>query len=101
VASEGIGDTRDLAREIEENTGSEVRLSVIGYAQRGGHPTARSRLLANLFANKAVELLSNEQGNRIVGLRKGIITSIELEKSCKTEKPLDLNLLKLANILAT
>jgi 6-phosphofructokinase 1 len=101
VAAEGIGDTRKLAKEIEENTGAEARLSVLGYAQRGGNPTARSRLLANLFANKAVELLSNEQGNRIVGLQKGLITSIELETSCKTEKPLDLNLLNLASILAT
>ena len=101
VAAEGIGDTRKLAGEIEENTGAEVRLSVLGYAQRGGNPTARSRLLASLFADKAVELLSKGQGDRIVGLQKGRVTSIELEKSCKTEKPLDLNLLKLANILAT
>ncbi len=101
VAAEGIGDTHNLARQIEENTGAEVRLSILGYAQRGGNPTARSRFLASLFANKAVELLSEQQGNRIVGLEKGMITSIELEKSCKTEKPLDLRLLKLANLLAT
>ena len=101
VVAEGIADIARLVREIEENTGAEVRLSILGYAQRGGNPTARSRLLANLFANKAVELLSREQGNRIVGLQKGRITSIELEKSCKTEKPLNLELLKLANTLAT
>ena len=101
VAAEGIGDTRKLAREIEENTGAEVRLSILGYAQRGGNPTARSRLLASLFANKAVELLSSGQGNRVVGLQKGRVTSVALEKACKTEKPLDLNLVKLANILAT
>ncbi len=101
VVAEGIAGISELAREIEENTGAEVRLSILGYAQRGGNPTARSRLLANLFANKAVELLSKEQGNRIVGLQKGEITSIELGKSSETEKPLDLNLLKLANILAT
>ena len=101
VAAEGIGDTHKLAREIEENTGAEVRLSILGYAQRGGNPTARSRLLASLFANKAVELVSEKHENKLVGLQKGEITSIELEKSCKTEKPLDLNLLKLANILAT
>ena len=101
VVAEGVGDTSRLVKEIEENTGAEVRLSILGYAQRGGSPTARSRLLANLFANKAVELLSTEQGNRIVGLQKGRITSIELEKSCKTKKPLNLNLLKLANLLAT
>ena len=101
VAAEGIGDTRKLAREIEEKTGVEVRLSILGYAQRGGNPTARSRLLASLFAEKAVELLSKGQGDRMVGLQKGRITSVDLEESCKTEKPLDLNLLKLANTLAT
>jgi len=100
VAAEGIGDTRKLAIDLEEKSGAEVRLSILGYAQRGGNPTTRSRLLANLFADKAVEMLSKEQGNRIVGLQKGRITSIKLEKSCKAEKPLDLDLLKLANILA-
>jgi len=101
VAAEGIGDTRKLAREIEKNTGAEVRLSILGYAQRGGNPTARSRLLASLFADKAVELLSEGQGSRIVGLQDGRITSIELKKSCTTKKTLDLNLLKLARVLAT
>ena len=100
VAAEGIGDTHKLLKEIEEKAGIEVRLSVSGYAQRGGNPTARSRLLANLFGNRAVELLQNEQGKRLVGLQEGRITSIELEKSCKTEKPLDLSLLQLAQILA-
>jgi len=101
VVAEGVSDTRKLARKIEENTGAEVRLSVLGYAQRGGSPTARSRLLASLFADKAVELLSEEQGSRIVGLQNGKITSIELEKSCKTTKPFDVSLLKLAKVLAT
>ncbi len=101
VAAEGIGDTRKLAREIEKNTGAEVRLSILGYAQRGGNPTARSRLLASLFADKAVELLSEGQGSRIVGLKDGSITSIELKKSCTKKKTLDLNLLKLARVLAT
>ena len=101
VAAEGIGDTHKLAREIEKNIGTEVRLSILGYAQRGGSPTARSRLLASLFANEAVQLLSKEQGNKIVGLQEGRITSLELEESCKTEKPLDLSLLKLAKVLAT
>lgn len=101
VAAEGIGDTRRLGLEIEKDTGIEVRLSVLGYAQRGGSPTARSRLLASLFADKAVELLSKEQGSRIVGLQKGRITTLDLKKSCETEKPLDLNLLDLANVLAT
>jgi 6-phosphofructokinase 1 len=101
VAAEGIGNTYKLTREIEKNTKKETRLSIIGYAQRGGNPTARSRLLAGLFANKAVELLSEGQKSIVVVLQNGEITSLELEESCKKEKPLDMNLLKLANVLAT
>ena len=101
VAAEGIGDTRKLGKEIEEKTGIEVRLSILGYAQRGGNPTARSRLLASLFADKAVELLSEGQGSMVVGLQDGRITCMELKKSCTTKKSLDLNLLKLARVLAT
>jgi 6-phosphofructokinase 1 len=67
VAAEGVGDTGVLARELQGQTESEVRLSILGYAQRGGSPTARSRLLASLFAEKAVELISNGQGNREIG----------------------------------
>lgn len=101
VAAEGVGDTRKLGQEIEKEAGVEVRLSVLGYAQRGGSPTGRSRLLADLFADKAVELFLKEEDKQIVGLQKGKITSIDLEESCRTEKPLDLDLLKLASVLAT
>jgi len=101
VAAEGIGDTHKLLKEIEEKAGVEVRLSVTGYAQRGGNPTARSRLLANLFGNKAVELVHNKQGNRMVALQEGKTTSIDLEQVCTKEKPLDLTLMELAQTLAT
>jgi 6-phosphofructokinase 1 len=100
VAAEGIGDTSSLAKALEKQTGSEVRLTILGYAQRGGSPTARSRMLASLFAEKAVELLCQEQGNIVVGLQNGAIMSVDLKKSCETEKPLDLRLLKLAEMLA-
>ncbi len=101
VAAEGIGDTRLLAAEIQRNTKADVRLSIIGYAQRGGSPTARSRLLASLFAQKAIQLLSQKDGGRIVGLQDGKIVSVELQKSCNTQKDLDPDLLNLANLLAT
>jgi 6-phosphofructokinase 1 len=101
VAAEGVGDTRELAKDIEEHTGTEVRLSILGYAQRGGSPTARSRFLAEAFSNEAVRLLSEGQGGRVVGLEECKITSIGLAESCGTEKPLDPGLLELANILAT
>jgi len=100
VAAEGIGKTRTLAKQIEEHTKSEVRLSVLGYAQRGGSPTARSRYLACLFGDRAVDLILNGERNKIVGLLGDNITTVDLEESAKSTKPLDLNLLQLAKELA-
>jgi 6-phosphofructokinase 1 len=100
VAAEGFGDSSKLAQEIQRQTEAEVRLSIVGYAQRGGSPTARSRLLASLFAERAVELICEGKGNMAVGLQKGAVTSFGLEKSVANKKPLDLRLLKVAEMLA-
>lgn len=101
VAAEGVGKVNELAKEIENKTGSEARLTILGYVQRGGSPTARSRLLASLFAEKAVDLLNERKDNRAVGLQNGKVTSIGLRESCEKTKQLDTPLLKLAGLLAT
>ena len=101
VAAEGCGSTSKLALEMQQQTHSEVRLSILGYAQRGGSPTARSRLLASLFAEKAVELICKDQGNKAVGLQNGQIVGYDLEKAANSKKSIDLRLLEVADMLAT
>ena len=101
VAAEGFGDTSQLTKRIQDQTSAEVRLSILGYAQRGGSPTARSRLLASLFAEKAVELIAAGHGNKAVGLHKGEIVSIKLEEAAEKSKPIDFRLLEVAEMLAT
>jgi 6-phosphofructokinase 1 len=101
VAAEGVEDTAELAKAIELETGAEVRRSILGYVQRGGNPTARSRLLASLFGEKAVETLTMENGGNLVGLQNGKIVNVALAKLCRIRKRLDLNALKLAATLAT
>ena len=86
---------------MQQQTESEVRLSIIGYAQRGGSPTTRSRLLASLFAEKAVDLICQGKGNMAIGLQNGAITSYDLEKAANGKKPIDLRLLQVADMLAT
>lgn len=100
VIAEGVGKTTSLAEAIEKNIGVEVRVSVLGYVQRGGSPTARSRRLASIFAAKAIELLLDGKGGRVVGIQRGEVTSISLEESCSNEKPLNMELLNLAEKLA-
>jgi 6-phosphofructokinase 1 len=101
VAAEGIGNTRELADEIDRLLGIEARLSILGYAQRGGNPTARSRYLACEFGSRAVELLLKGAAGRAVVIQDARITDISLEESCSSEKPLDSSLLQLAKRLAT
>ena len=100
VVAEGVGDTWRLAEDIRRNVGTEVRVSVLGYVQRGGSPTARSRLLATLFSQKAIELLLDGVGGRVVGIQSGEITSVSLDEACERVKPLNADLLKLAERLA-
>ena len=50
----GIGQA--LAREIEERTGFETRVTTLGHVQRGGTPTATDRVLATRYGVKAAEL---------------------------------------------
>jgi 6-phosphofructokinase 1 len=101
VAAEGCGNTSKLALEMQQQTESEVRLSILGYAQRGGSPTTRSRLLASLFGERAVDLIYQGHGNLAVGLQNGSITSYDLEKAANNRKPIDLRLLQVAEMLAT
>ena len=55
----GVGE--QLAREIEERTGFESRVTVLGHVQRGGSPTPRDRVLATRYGLKAADLV--EEGN--------------------------------------
>jgi 6-phosphofructokinase 1 len=100
VAAEGVGDTIAIASDIEDRTGFEIRISKLGYIQRGGSPTGRSRLLANLFGTHAVDLLLKGLYNKMVGLHDGHIISTDLKTVINTRKKLDMTLFKMANELA-
>ena len=100
VAAEGIGNTNELVSFIENSANYKVRLSKLGYIQRGGSPTARSRLLADLFSVKAVELLLGGEKNKMVGIDGKRIIATDLSEVTSKTKPLDTALYKLAEDLA-
>jgi ATP-dependent phosphofructokinase / diphosphate-dependent phosphofructokinase len=51
------GNTLRLAKQLEELTHLEARVSILGYVQRGGTPSAGDRLLATRLGTKCVELI--------------------------------------------
>ena len=81
IVSEGMGKTfaSDLVKEIEEKTGIETRLAVLGHVQRGGCPTCEDRFIASRMGDKAVDLLLEGKYNQVVCYSKGDICVEEME----------------------
>jgi ATP-dependent phosphofructokinase / diphosphate-dependent phosphofructokinase len=72
----GVGQM--LASRIEEGTGLESRVTVLGHLQRGGTPTAFDRILATRFGVKAAELCSTGASGVMVSLRGYDIVAVPL-----------------------
>ena len=56
INAEGIGDSINMAKRIEEATGIETRATILGHMQRGGSPTCKDRVYASIMGAKAAEL---------------------------------------------
>ena len=87
VVAEGVGQTENIAREIQEMTGIESRATILGHVQRGGAPTMRDRIVATEMGFHAVELLEQGIGNRIVGMKDGKVYDIDLQEGLAMKKP--------------
>ena len=101
VMAEGAGNSAAIVEQIKRETGYDVRLTILGHAQRGGPPTARSRILGNQFGAHAVELLMKGEKKTMVGIEGRRIVSVDLDYAWKERKELDMNLYRLAEILST
>jgi ATP-dependent phosphofructokinase / diphosphate-dependent phosphofructokinase len=72
----GVGDL--LGREIEERTGYETRVTVLGHVQRGGSPTPRDRVLATRYGLKAADLVHEGSFGRMAALQGDRIVDVSL-----------------------
>ena len=57
----------------------DTRLTILGHVQRGGIPSAWDRIMAAAFAKAAIDLVAQEQFDRMVAWRNGEVVSIPLE----------------------
>ncbi|OCA91366.1 6-phosphofructokinase [Bacillus sp. FJAT-27225] len=101
VIAEGVASGVDLARELEEMTDFDTRVSVLGHIQRGGSPTVYDRVLASRLGARAVELLIEEKGGRAVGIEKNQLVDYDIIETLEHKKhTLDLSLYKLSQELS-
>lgn len=81
VVAEGVTDAGKLADLIQKETGIESRVSVLGYIQRGGQPTAKDRMYGSLMGAYAIEILRQGRGNRIVAIKNDILVDYDIAEA--------------------
>ena len=79
LSARGVGDR--LAKLIEERTGYETRVTVLGHVQRGGTPTPRDRVLATRYGLKAADLVHEGRFGQMAALRGDAIVDVSLAEA--------------------
>lgn len=97
IVAEGVGGTAEIAKKIEAETGVESRATILGHVQRGGSPTARDRIMASQMGSRAVDLLTQGTGNRVVGIRDNKIVDFDIFEALKMTKTIDMKDYELAH----
>jgi 6-phosphofructokinase 1 len=82
-----------LATEIEQRTGFETRVTILGHIQRGGTPTAFDRVLATRFGIAAIEAVHDGAFDQMVALRADRIIRVPLGDAVTQLKTVDSELL--------
>ena len=78
-----------VAEEIEERTGFETRVTILGHVQRGGTPTAFDRILATRFGIAAIDAAHEGAFGQMVALQAGRIVLVPLSEAVGTIKTVD------------
>jgi len=95
------GGAIEIAKKVKEKFNHyDSKVTIIGHLQRGGAPTALDRLLASRLGFKAVEKLVNGTKSFALGLVNNEVVETSFEDAISKQKPLNRDLLQMADILA-
>ncbi|RFU65982.1 6-phosphofructokinase [Peribacillus glennii] len=100
IVAEGVGSAVDFSKKIEESTGFETRVTVLGHVQRGGSPTASDRVLASRLGALAVELLMEGKGGRAVGIEKNRLVDYDIIEALAMPHNIDKKMYDLSSELS-
>ena len=101
LVAEGCCRAEEVAESLKlSSQGREVRVSVLGHIQRGGHPSARDRILGARMGSAAVMSLADGASDVMVGLQADRLVRLPLPQVIERKKEFDLALLELVNTLA-
>ncbi len=104
VVAEGevIGGAYKIAEKVKSKfTHYDIRVSVLGHMQRGGSPSCLDRVLGSRMGVAAVEALLAGRVQIMIGIVNNHIHYTSLEKAVKHNQDIDMNLLRLGEILSS
>jgi phosphofructokinase-like protein len=87
-----------LEKAIEERTGYETRMTILGHVQRGGTPLAYDRVLGTRFGVEAVDAATEGDFGKMVALRGTRIERVPLAEALAEPKLVDAELYETAEV---
>jgi 6-phosphofructokinase 1 len=86
----GMAET--IAHAIEDRTGFETRMVLLGHIQRGGTPTAFDRVLSTRYGVAAIDTVHLHAWGQMVALRDGEVLAVPLSDTVGRTRPVDMHL---------
>ena len=100
VVAEGAGSAIEIGKAVEEKTGIDTRVSVLGHIQRGGSPTVEDRMKASMLGEKAALAIISGASDVVFGFNEGKVVAVNLFEAVNNTKTLNPELVRLACVLA-
>ena len=100
VVAEGAGSAIEIGKAVEEKTGIDTRVSVLGHIQRGGSPTVEDRMKASMLGEKAALAIISGASDVVFGFNEGKVVAVNLFEAVNNTKTLTPELVRLARVLA-
>jgi ATP-dependent phosphofructokinase / diphosphate-dependent phosphofructokinase len=89
-----------VKREIEERTGFDARVTVLGHVQRGGTPTPSDRILGSRFGVAAIDAISRGESNVMTALHGEDVVLVPLPEIAGKVKNVPADMLRVTQVLA-
>lgn len=100
VLSEGVGSAYKLAEQLEELTGIDTKVTILGYLQRGGSPNISDRIIATTMGFEAIQALVRGESGLVFGMQGKTVFSLDLVEALNVEKTFSEELYEVLNVVS-
>lgn len=94
MGKDGYPTIQEYADYVMKYSNEKIKINVLGHIQRGGKPTAMDMIRATMLTKKTLELIKEDNYNKIVGLNEFEPVTYDIDEGLKLENPSRLELIK-------